>query len=74
MEETLLVLGGMVAGAVLIPVVVRPVLLGMVTTGYKFADVVASMAAAQRKNIEGLLAEARNRARMAPAPQAQAKA
>jgi hypothetical protein len=73
MEEILYFAMGSVVGAALLPRV-RPVLLGIMTVGYKVADTVSAKTAGQRKNVEGrfahwrqdwdaFVAEARDRAR-----------
>ena len=84
MEEILYLAFGAVAGAVISPKI-RPVLLGITTAGYKVADSVAAVTAEQRKAIgghlaewrkewDGFLAEARERAHPKAMKQASAKA
>jgi hypothetical protein len=76
MEEILYFVVGSAVGAAVLPRI-RPVLLGIMTAGYKVANTVSAKTADQRKNVEGRFAhwrkdwgafldEARNRARAKP--------
>ena len=53
MEEILYIAAGSILGALVAPKI-RPVLVGVMTAGYKVADVVCEKTSGQRKNVEGL--------------------
>ena len=63
------------AGTVLLGRRLRPLLLELATTAFRFADAVAAKAAMKQEDLEDLLAEARAKARArtgSPAERAQA--